>query len=64
MSGMAEWCPWCNVVLRGKLSNKYGLCSKCRRTKEGQEKIICDQMGDMADFEDSLNTSNKSEDRK
>ena len=35
----AEWCAWCNKVLKGKTSWKYGLCSKCRKSKEGREYI-------------------------
>lgn len=33
----AEWCAWCNKVLRGKKSFFYGLCSQCRNSKEGRE---------------------------
>lgn len=35
----ADWCVWCNRVLRGKKSFFYGLCSKCRNTKEGKESV-------------------------
>ena len=35
----ADWCVWCNKVLRGKVSYFFGLCSKCRNTKEGKKFI-------------------------
>ena len=35
----AEWCAWCNRVLRGRKSFFYGLCSKCRNSKEGKDYI-------------------------
>lgn len=33
----ADWCVWCNKVLRGKVSYFHGLCYKCRNTKEGRQ---------------------------
>lgn len=36
MSSMAEWCAWCNKILKGKKSNFYGLCYKCRNSEEGK----------------------------
>jgi hypothetical protein len=53
----AEWCVWCNKVLRGKRSFFYGLCSNCRNSKEGKEYInkIEDEnhRKDMANFKPS-----------
>ena len=37
--GNADWCAWCNCLLRGKNAWKYGLCYKCRNSKEGKEYI-------------------------
>ncbi len=35
----AEFCAWCNKQLKGKKSFFFGLCSKCRMSKEGQKYI-------------------------
>lgn len=37
MSLMAEWCAWCEKLLRGKESFEKGLCYVCRNSKEGKE---------------------------
>lgn len=39
MNPMAELCPWCNTKLRGKWSCMFGICSKCRNTRDGKELI-------------------------
>ena len=37
--GNSDWCVDCNKVLRGKKSHFYGLCFKCRQTKERKEYV-------------------------
>lgn len=32
-------CGWCLNEIRGETSSLYGLCSKCRNTKEGKKYI-------------------------
>ena len=37
MSSIAEWCAWCEKILKGKKSNFFGLCYSCRISKDGKE---------------------------
>lgn len=32
-----NWCPWCNKICKGSMFKKYGICYKCRRTKDGKK---------------------------
>lgn len=31
---VAEWCAWCDRLLRGKKSFDLGVCYKCRKTDD------------------------------